>query len=80
LLSNTTLDGALAIAEQIRENMEKTEIPCADGFMTKVTISIGVNTLIPGQDCSVNTFISVADEALYSAKNLGRNRVAHIGG
>jgi diguanylate cyclase (GGDEF)-like protein len=75
LLPNTVMDGALDIAERIREDVESMLIPCADGSANRVTISIGVNSLIPVQSSSVDTFISNADKALYEAKAQGRNRV-----
>jgi len=75
LLQNTPLEGATEVAEQIRLNIEKETLPCADGSLTKMTVSIGVNTLIPGQNSSVDTFFTNADKALYAAKEMGRNRV-----
>ena len=39
----------------------KVEIPCPDGSITRVTISIGVNTMIPETDSLVEDFISKAD-------------------
>ena len=75
LLSNTGSDGALNVAEQIRVNIEQTPIPVTNGETTKLTISIGVGTLIATQDCSPDTLISHADKALYRAKSTGRNRV-----
>jgi diguanylate cyclase (GGDEF)-like protein len=75
LLPNTKLDGCLNIGEQLRANIESEEIPCADGSQTKLTISIGVNEQTPEQTCSVDAFISNADNALYAAKQAGRNKV-----
>ena len=75
LLPNTNADGAMKVAEKIREEVEKTEIPHQDGI-SKVTISAGVNVIIPDVDSSVNKYISDADEALYRAKGEGRNRVS----
>jgi len=75
LLPNTSMDGAKDIAEKIRSDIEKAEIPCKDGTIVKVTVSIGVNSLIPEQNSSVDTFISHADDVLYLAKNSGKNRV-----
>jgi len=66
LLPNTNFKGALEIAEFIRLNIEN---------LNTITISIGVNTQIPEQDSSLNNFISAADNALYNAKKMGRNRV-----
>jgi len=77
LLSNTGLSGALKIAEKIRANIEQSTISLVSGDVTKVTASIGVNTLTPAKNCSLNDFIVQADKALYTAKETGRNRVCH---
>jgi diguanylate cyclase (GGDEF)-like protein len=44
----------------------------------KITISIGVTSLVPGQKNSSDTFIYNADKALYLAKDAGRNRVMSV--
>jgi diguanylate cyclase (GGDEF)-like protein len=76
LLPNTPLEGALEVAEQIRANIEKEPIPCG-GLTKNVTVSIGVNALVPPHDNSdcIESFFSNADKALYKAKELGRNKV-----
>jgi len=75
LLPVTDMDGAVKVAEQIRANVEKAVIPCTDGGITKVTISLGVNSELPDNDKSLDGFISGADSALYTAKETGRNRI-----
>ena len=75
LLPMTDVQGAMAVAEAIRENVENTTITCADGTVTNVTVSIGVNTQVPSRDVSVTGFLSDADKALYTAKKTGKNRV-----
>ena len=75
LLPVSDADGALLVAEQMRANVENTAIPCSDGGVTKVTISIGVNTELPNNGSSLDGFISGADRALYAAKENGRNKV-----
>jgi len=75
LLSNTDPDNAVSIAEKIRSSIEQILIPLANGETTKVTASIGVDSQIVTQDHSLNDLISQADKALYTAKELGRNRV-----
>jgi diguanylate cyclase (GGDEF)-like protein len=74
-LSNTDIYGALNVAEQIRSNVESLIIPCDDGSSTGVTVSIGVNTVVPEKNSLIEEFISLADKALYAAKESGRNKV-----
>jgi diguanylate cyclase (GGDEF)-like protein len=74
LLPNTHLEGAMEIAEKIRADIEKTRTPYS-GEVIMITISIGVNSLVPVQNSSLNAFISNADKALYAAKEAGKNRV-----
>lgn len=73
LLPQTSLDEAMVIAERIRQKVEKTVFPNRE-----VTISIGVSAL----NNSINTaqkLIATADEALFSAKENGRNNVQKFG-
>lgn len=72
LLSDTALNGAALLAERIRQHVADT--PCVtDQGELKVTVSVGVATLAPGE-CE-SGLISRADQALYRAKREGRNRV-----
>ena len=75
LLVNTDINGAAGVAENIRKNIEAMEIPAEDGEITKITVSIGVNSMIPDQNTSAEEFMYKADQALYRAKEAGRNRV-----
>ena len=75
LLPGTDANGAWVVAEHIRSDVESVMIPCLDGTVTQVTVSIGQNTQIPMIEDAVHDFISKADRALYTAKETGRNRV-----
>jgi len=75
LLPNTDIDGAFELAETIRIHAAEMDIPAPDGSITKITVSIGVNTRTQGQLTSIEKFVSWTDTALYAAKNRGRNKV-----
>jgi diguanylate cyclase len=75
LLPDTPGHGALALAEQIRTAFGKLRIrrQGSDELIAQVSISIGVATPLPGE--SAEQAIDRADQALYQAKNEGRNCV-----
>jgi len=77
LLANTDRPGAVEVAERIRENIETLHVTGEkpSNLAAPVTISIGVESLIPEPNNSLDLFISAADDALYEAKAAGRNRV-----
>lgn len=80
LLSDTSLAGAERIAGDLRRAVENLGIPHAGSPIgTGVTISLGVCTLVPSPQSSVEALLRKADEALYNAKNAGRNRAIAIG-
>ena len=69
---HTTLAGAVADAEQLRERISALEVPLPRS-VGRLTISIGVAQYHPGETI-MQTFAR-ADLALYRAKAAGRNRV-----
>jgi diguanylate cyclase (GGDEF)-like protein len=69
LLPQTNGLEAVAIAERIRLNLEKTKFP-----LRSVTVSFGVASCSANL-CSPDALVSAADRALYAAKRQGRNRV-----
>ncbi|MCL2819796.1 MAG: diguanylate cyclase [Oscillospiraceae bacterium] len=76
LLPNTTLDGAVQVAEDIRKNVETASIPFPGADLYhNVTISTGVSEMLPDDNVSISNLVLQADKALYKAKELGRNRV-----
>jgi len=72
ILPETDLTGAMAIAERIRIAVSNAEHATETGTL-KVTVSAGVSILAPGIE-SPAQLIEAADQALYKAKQGGRNR------
>jgi diguanylate cyclase (GGDEF)-like protein/PAS domain S-box-containing protein len=73
VLANTTIDGALILAEAVRERIEAAVVNLPDSRTLNLTASIGAAQWLQGE--STEDLFSRADEALYAAKGLGRNRV-----
>jgi diguanylate cyclase (GGDEF)-like protein len=65
---------AAVIAERIRSRTETTVISLAPGITDRISVSIGI-AVAPGQAQDRITLLRLADEALYRAKQAGRNRV-----
>jgi diguanylate cyclase (GGDEF)-like protein len=72
-LPETTIEGALTIAERLRAAINRLEVVGAAGIV-RVTVSIGVAAL-PGDGPDLAPLLKAADQALYAAKGTGRNRV-----
>jgi two-component system chemotaxis family response regulator WspR len=81
ILPETPLAGALIVAESCRRHLEQLAIenPQATTDLSCVTMSIGVASVVPSPKSSVEELIQQADQALYAAKNGGRNRVESAG-
>ena len=70
ILPQAAHEGALQVAERLRERFEQTELP----GVGRVTASFGVATF-PAHAVSRDHLVAAADRALYDAKRTGRNRV-----
>jgi diguanylate cyclase (GGDEF)-like protein len=66
--------GTLAV-QRMRIGLERLAIPHADNPLGVLTISAGMAMLDPGHARSAIEVLREADEALYRAKQFGRNRV-----
>ncbi|MEL6929495.1 MAG: diguanylate cyclase [Cyanobacteria bacterium J06600_6] len=77
ILPNTGFEGAMMLAEQIRQALKKLYIPHATSRVTNcLTVSIGVKTVTKIDDhLTTKEFIDLCDQQLYLAKQNGRNRV-----
>lgn len=73
ILPETPLPGAIQVAERFRERIAALEFP----GLGSVTASVGVSNY-PVNALGKEDLIRVADQALYVAKNNGRDRIAHF--
>ena len=69
---------AMGIAERIRSRTDGTLISLAPGITDRISVSIGI-AMAPLQGTERVTLLRLADEALYQAKEQGRNRVCYLG-
>lgn len=78
LLSDTQTEDARDLLERMRQAVAAMEIPHPAGTLS-MTVSVGLAVHQPGD--TVEQTLERADQALYTAKSLGRNRVvvAHAG-
>lgn len=75
LLSETPLAGAMHVAEKLRQSVSALQVP----GVGQVTISMGVAQSNEDGSGPLQDVLKAADEALYSAKERGRNRVVAYG-
>ena len=74
ILPDTSLQEAIQVAKTIQLAVRQLHIPHAtSGISDWVTFSLGIATIVPVGSSSPKTLISLADEALYEAKNEGRD-------
>ena len=73
-LHRTRLPEAVIVGERIREAVER-KVFAAPSPMLRCTVSVGIADYLPGTEGTEKSVIGRADQALYSAKHGGRNRV-----
>ncbi|MCR4303374.1 MAG: diguanylate cyclase [Gallionella sp.] len=74
ILPQTDFDAAKSVAERVRKSISKLSVPLPDGDKLGVTVSIGV-ACYPRCGDTVESLVEHADQALYTAKREGKNRV-----
>lgn len=72
LLPNTELAGAIEVVEQMQGAIATLAI--ADAPTHHLTLSFGIYAIVPQPSIKVTTALALADQALYAAKQAGRNQ------
>ena len=76
ILPHTSLEGAMAIAQQLQVSVKQLHIPHTQSAVSEyVTLSIGVASTIPEVGRSPKNLLDAADQLLYLAKKQGRNQI-----
>jgi diguanylate cyclase (GGDEF)-like protein/PAS domain S-box-containing protein len=76
VMPETDISGAMQVAENIRQELAKQEIPhCKSAVAPYVTISCGIAIMFPTAENTPQALIERADQGLYIAKQQGRNCV-----
>jgi len=75
LLPNTSKDGARIVAEKIRKDVENFRLSLKDDNQLRFTISSGIAVVELDQNRAIELALKKADDALYKAKESGRNKV-----
>jgi diguanylate cyclase (GGDEF)-like protein len=76
LLPDSNFEGAMQLAEQLRQDVFALQIPHAESLLAPfVTVSLGVSTKQENMGGTSDALLMLADAQLYQAKEQGRNRV-----
>lgn len=76
VLPDTGADGAAEVAERLRIAVAALAIPhAASPVSGVVTVSLGAAAMLPAPGVSPAAIVAMADQAMYQAKQQGRNRV-----
>ncbi|MEG4573717.1 diguanylate cyclase [Microcoleus sp. N3A4] len=76
ILPNTAMQGAVVVAEHIQLKIAALQLPHAGSQVSEyVTVSFGVASIVPASESGAEILIAAADQALYQAKRLGRDRI-----
>ncbi|WP_115718868.1 diguanylate cyclase [Gallaecimonas mangrovi] len=75
VLAGVHTEEALTVAERIRREVEKLALPHQASPMQVVTLSLGVAAAVPSPSISARELLQYADNALYQAKQSGRDQV-----
>ena len=79
LMPATELEGSLQVANAIMEELKYARIPHNNSKDNFLTVSIGLNVIKPTREANPDIFVMETDQALYQAKEAGRNQIAIAG-
>lgn len=80
ILPKTNQEGAITVAEEIRLAIKALAIPHPQSSVSKyITLSMGISCTIPAHESCSEKLIAAADQALYQAKKMGRDRIVFFG-
>ena len=79
ILPNTTRTSAQDLANEVQQSIAALNIPHERSTFGKVTISVGFAVMVNNSYPEVADLLHAADDALYCAKNNGRNLVVFAG-
>ena len=74
ILSSASIDAACKRAESLREGLKELKVEHAGQVLGKITLSIGISAY-PVHATTTDELLRAADQALYRAKQEGRDRV-----
>ena len=73
-VQNTPLEGILILAEKIRASVEESVYKKGHDLLIRITVSIGISGITPSDE-TIFDIMKRSDDALYIAKESGRNQV-----
>ena len=76
MASNTDEQGAVHLAEAILAAVRAIKLDFGENKHPKITVSIGIATLVVTETNQTEDLVDMADKAMYVAKKAGRDRYA----
>jgi len=75
LLPETSIEQAQSVGERLLDAVRRLALPHLESTHKTVTASIGAASFVPDDARKLSELLAAADQALYRAKRLGRNRL-----
>ncbi|ABK46013.1 response regulator receiver modulated diguanylate cyclase [Magnetococcus marinus MC-1] len=79
VLPETSREGAVTVANRVLQGVQELRIAHAHSNVANhVTVSVGIASMVPRSEDIPTTLLARADQALYHAKNSGRNQLHYL--